>query len=193
MNKDVIFFEKLSDKYILQLREYRNSDFVKNNMIFDKHISTEDHLKWWEHQKVNNKSQFFLIFLNSQPCGLLSFTNIDLTIKKAEFGLFLFEEKYSNIGISLFAEYFSINYMFGNLDLNKIYLNVIDFNKKTISLHKNFGFSIEGISRDDILKNNQYCNLVQMSLLKKEWEIKKNSIDSFLKKINNFEINYQVK
>lgn len=193
MNKDVIFFEKLSDKYILQLREYRNSEFVKNNMIFDEYISVEDQLKWWGQQKINNKSQFFLIFLNSEPCGLLSFTNIDLTTRKAEFGLFLFEEKYSNIGISLFAEYFSINYMFDNLDLNKIYLNVIDFNKKTISLHKNFGFSIDAILRDDILKNNQYCNRVQMSLLKKEWVNKKNSIDSFLKKINNFEINYQVK
>ena len=193
MNKDVIFFERLSDKYILQLREYRNSEFVKNNMIFDEYISVEDQLKWWGQQKINNKSQFFLIFLNSQPCGLLSFTNIDLTIKKAEFGLFLFEKKYSNIGISLFAEYFSINYMFDNLDLNKIYLNVIDFNKKTISLHKNFGFSIDAILRDDILKNNQYCNLVQMSLLKKEWVNKKNSIDSFLKKINNFEINYRGK
>ena len=193
MNKDVIFFEKLSDKYILQLREYRNSEFVKNNMIFDEYISVEDQLKWWEQQKINNKSQFFLIFLNTQPCGLLSFTNIDLTTRKAEFGLFLFEEKYSNIGISLFAEYFSINYMFDNLDLNKIYLNVIDFNKKTISLHKNFGFSIDAILRDDILKNNQYCNRVQMSLLKKEWVNKKNSIDSFLKKINNFEINYRGK
>ena len=193
MNKDVIFFERLSDKYILQLREYRNSEFVKNNMIFDEYISVEDQLKWWEQQKINNKSQFFLIFLNTQPCGLLSFTNIDLTTRKAEFGLFLFEEKYSNIGISLFAEYFSINYMFDNLDLNKIYLNVIDFNKKTISLHKNFGFSIDAILRDDILKNNQYCNRVQMSLLKKEWVNKKNSIDSFLKKINNFEINYRGK
>jgi RimJ/RimL family protein N-acetyltransferase len=83
--------------------------------------------------------------------------------------------------------------MFENLDLNKIYLKVIDFNKKTISFHKNFGFSIDGIFRDDILKNNQYCNLVHMSLLKKEWVNKKNSIDSFLKKINNFEISYQGK
>lgn len=188
-----IHFEKLSDKYILQVRESRNSVFVKNNMIFDKHISIEDHLNWWEKQKNNNNSIFILIFFNSEPCGLLSFTNINIEIKKTEFGIFLFEEKYSNLGISLFAEFFSINYAFDHLNLNKIYLNVIDFNKKTISLHQKYGFSVDGILREEVIKNNQYCNLVHMSLLKKEWENKKNSIDFFLKKISNFEINYEIK
>jgi len=193
MNKSIISFEKLTKKYIFKLREYRNSDYVRNNMISDAIITEDQQIKWWAEQKNNSKSLYYLIFLDSQPCGLINFVNINQAIKKAEFGIFLFEEKYANSGISLFAEFFALNFLFDQLHLNKIYLNVIDFNKKTISLHKNFGFKIDGIFRKDIIKNNQYCNLVHMSILKYEWNEKKVSVQNLLKKINNFEYDYWIK
>ena len=63
-----------------------------------------------------------------------------------------------------------MDFLFKRNDLNKIYLEVLANNSRAIHLYEKLGFVLEGIKREDVLKNNQYIDSKIMSILKKEFE-----------------------
>jgi Acetyltransferases, including N-acetylases of ribosomal proteins len=52
---------------------------------------------------------------------------------------------------------------------HRLELEVMQDNAGAISLYKSEGFSIEGIRREAIYRNGQYCNIVIMSLLRSDF------------------------
>ncbi len=66
-------------------------------------------------------------------------------------------------------EYIAIQYIFENINIQKICCEVFNFNTATIKLHKKFGFREEGYFYNHILKNGNYEDIVFLSLFKVEW------------------------
>ena len=60
--------------------------------------------------------------------------------------------------------------------MNKINCEVLDFNKNIIKLHKRFGFEIEGVRKEHILRGGKYLNSILMGLNKKTWQARKKII-----------------
>ncbi|WP_340617045.1 GNAT family N-acetyltransferase [Xenorhabdus entomophaga] len=74
---------------------------------------------------------------------------------------------YSGRGVGSKMMAFAIDYAFNWLGCIRIELGVFADNEKAISLYKKFGFEKEGIRRMESLRNGQYCDLMEMALLKK--------------------------
>lgn len=98
---------------------------------------------------------------------------VNLTIEKednkARFAIGIFNPNYwgKNIGTSVTKAI--IKYGFTSLNLNKIYLRVLDYNVRAISSYKKAGFIEEGRDRNGALINNQYHTDVYMGILKEEY------------------------
>ncbi|HSN60249.1 MAG TPA: GNAT family protein [Ferruginibacter sp.] len=58
---------------------------------------------------------------------------------------------------------------FEDLKLHRISLGVYDFNKAALKCYQSSGFTIEGVSREILLKNDKWWSLVEMSILEDEW------------------------
>ncbi len=58
---------------------------------------------------------------------------------------------------------------FEDLNLHRISLGVYDFNTSAIKCYKSSGFSVDGVSRDVLLHNDEWWSLVEMSILEDEW------------------------
>lgn len=67
-----------------------------------------------------------------------------------------------------------IKYFFETLNMNRIEANILQYNKASIHLFEKMGFFKEGIQRAKVFKNNKYNNLLQYSLLKEDYEKRKN-------------------
>ena len=77
-------------------------------------------------------------------------------------------------------EFLAVDHAFFEMNLHKIYCEVLEFNKSVIRLHQNFGFKIEGRFREQYLNKNQYVDILRMGLLKSEWLECKNNLRDIL-------------
>lgn len=55
--------------------------------------------------------------------------------------------------------------------LHKLTLGVFDFNTRALACYLRLGFQRDGLLRDHYLVNGSYLNLIEMSLLRSEWQI----------------------
>ena len=79
-------------------------------------------------------------------------------------------KRLTKIGIGSEAIKKILHYGFTELKLEKIYLQVFDFNGKALSLYKKFGFILEGKLRKHFIKSGSRVDMNFMGLLKSEWE-----------------------
>lgn len=63
-----------------------------------------------------------------------------------------------------------MNYVFDELNLNKLRCEVLTFNEKVIAMHEKFGFRREAYYRQHVKKDGVYYDVVGLAMLKKEWE-----------------------
>ena len=63
-----------------------------------------------------------------------------------------------------------VEYGFNILNLNRIELEVYDFNIQAIKSYKKVGFLEEGQKRQATYINGEYHGVIIMSILKEEWK-----------------------
>lgn len=66
-----------------------------------------------------------------------------------------------------------LTFIFEELKLHKASLGVFDFNRAAYQCYLSMGFVQEGLLRDGRKYGNDYYNLIEMGMLKSEWNSKK--------------------
>lgn len=67
-------------------------------------------------------------------------------------------------------EFLMLEHAFGELQLNKLFCEVLAFNTAVIQLHQKFGFRIEGILRGQHKVDANYVDIVRLGIFASEWE-----------------------
>jgi len=101
--------------------------------------------------------------------GDIAISSIDLKNRHAEIGLTIGDKNYWGKGYGMDSVKTATNYCFNKLNLNKVYLDVWEDNKKAIRCYNKCGFKIDGILRKHVKKGKRYYNKIIMSILKQEW------------------------
>jgi diamine N-acetyltransferase len=100
-------------------------------------------------------------------CGLYEF---DAVGRKAELRMKIFETENRGKGIGTSALQQLLDFGFGDLNLNRIWLRVFSDNHAAVKLYEKGGFSGEGILRKDMFIKGQYKDVCIMGLLKNEYD-----------------------
>ena len=74
-----------------------------------------------------------------------------------------------NRGIGTFAVSEMLKHGFGDMNLNRIELEVLASNSRAIHLYHKLGFSEEGLKRQAAYKEGSYVDVICMALLREEW------------------------
>ncbi len=139
------------------------------------HYTKVDVLNFIQHAAQNNTElHYACVDENDNYLGTVSLKNIDKTNKHAEFAI-SFLEKSHGTGASTFATIELLRKAFFELDLNKVYLNVLSCNQRAISFYEKIGFQKEGIFKNHIKKNETYCDLVWYAIEYDAFNLKYNS------------------
>ena len=104
------------------------------------------------------------------PIGTCGFHNIDWRCRAGEVGIVIGEKRYWNQGYGTEAMQLLVDHGFRTLNLNRIALDVYDNNPRAIRSYEKCGFVHEGRKRQAMFKNGKYVDILQMSILREEWD-----------------------
>lgn len=153
----------------MKVRDWRNEESIRKYMYDDSIISEENHKKWLTSLKTNNNRFVFVIYFEDREIGVISIDNIDYVNKKCEWAFYIFDPNLRGKGIGKRLEISMIDYIFNELKMEKLNCAVLANNLNVVEMHKHFGFQVEGIIRQNYIKDNERIDVYLLGMLKEEW------------------------
>jgi len=165
-----LFFRKVKESDAEKILRWRTKPDITKYMYTDLNISEEEQLNWIKKINLDCTKRYWIVNVDNRDVGLVCLYDIDLKNKKASWAYYLGEEDVKGKGIGKSIELNILCYVFDVLLLNKLCCEVFADNEKVIKLHEKLGSKIEGVRRKHILKNGEYHDIVEMGILKEEWD-----------------------
>lgn len=150
------------------VRNWRNSPEVSKYMYTENYITPEQQQNWFNNLN-KQKSIYWIIVYNGQKLGLASVTGIDQILQSCYWAFYLGDTTLRGAGIGGKVEFKVLDYVFFELELNKLRCEVFVSNNKVIKMHEKFGFRREAYYREHCVKGKEKLDVVGLALLKSEW------------------------
>lgn len=172
------------DGNLVRLRAYEKNDLeIARKFVNDPEVKkylipgipfplrVDDEEKWYNSLNPFGKGEYSFAIERIEDgkyiggCGI---NKVDWKNSVAEVGIFL-GKPYWNKGYGTDAMRVLVNFIFSEMNINKVKLEVFSFNERAIRSYEKVGFKIEGALREEIFRNGKYYNVIVMGLLRKEW------------------------
>ena len=118
-----------------------------------------------------NNKHYAVADENDDYLGTISLKNINYKDSTAEYAIAL-RKSASGKGIGYKATLAILDIAFNELDLNRVYLNVLPDNKRAIALYLKCGFSFEGEFKQHVCIKDKFHNLQWYGITKDEFNKK---------------------
>ena len=130
-------FKPLTEALLRLVWQWRNQSEIRRNMHSDAPISWDEHLNWFEAQKLNPKRRFYVFFQDGRPIGVLNFSQLAQGV--LEWGCYLGETDVWP-GSGLLLEIAALDYAASDKATHTLYAEVLSFNQSVIKMHQLFGY-----------------------------------------------------
>lgn len=144
------------------VNEVRNG-YAEEYLHDSRTFTLDETIEWFE--KTN--PMFWIIWYNNQRIGYFRASNYSVTNKNIYIGADLHKD-FCGKGLAYESYHKFIPMFFKELNLHKISLEVLATNLKAINLYKRLGFKVEGIKREEVLKNGLWVDSIIMSIFENE-------------------------
>lgn len=158
----------ISDIELTLMHAWRNQPAVRANMYTQHEISWEEHLSWWEKTKTRKDQKYFMYEVAGVPVGIAAFTSIDQKNQNSAWAFYAAPSAPKGTGSRM--EFLMLEYAFGELQLKKLYCEVLAFNTPVIKLHQKFGFNVEGVFIQHHKINDEFIDIFRLGILAPAWQ-----------------------
>lgn len=107
--------------------------------------------------------------------GQIDLFDLDWKNRSAELGIVIGRKEMLGKGYGAEAIKLLQHFAFQHMNLNRVQLQVYDFNKRAYKCYLKCGFREEGRLREKIYKNGRYADTICMSVLKREYGVNRQS------------------
>lgn len=136
-----IVLERLKERDIELVRQWRNSDPVRLNMEYRELITEAQQIAWF--QSVNNLSNnYLLIYYKGEKIGLLNDKHIDWEKRTSESGLFLGRTEYYNTFVPYLVSVAGIELNFHFMRWERQYAHIMRTNHNAIKYNRQLGYRL---------------------------------------------------
>jgi len=156
------------------LRDWRNIPEFRRNFREVRELSLTDQQGWFDSlQKTKHINYMFTVvdLRDNKAIGAAGLLYVNWHIRAADFSFYLGADK-RYVGedeLSKEAAKLLIEYGFNNLNLNKIWMELYEFDSKKINFFENyFGFKQDGILRQNCFEEGKYWDSKIISLLRSD-------------------------
>ena len=159
--------EKKDAQLMLEWMKYPdiNSIFSVNFAEF-----TEEKVLNFINDSFSEKNQHFAVVDdNDEYQGTISLKNISDIDKNAEYAV-VFRKKAQGTGAAGKATKEILRYAFEELELERVYLNVLEENMRARKFYEKAGFKQEGIFKKHKFIGNRFQNLCWFGILREEFQ-----------------------
>ena len=174
-----------------RLLAWRNSPDVSAYMYSDHKIGHEEHDHWFDVARHDPRRRYWVIEADDEPVGLANLADIDLVHRRCAWAYYLASPRVRGLGVGSFVEFQIIEYVFGQLGLNKLWCEVLISNESVWRLHELYGFQREALFRQHVMKQGHEVDVVGLGLLSCDWAVRREAMAERLRG-KGFEIPSQV-
>lgn len=173
IENDSIYLRKMEYSDTDDIIRWRNSDAVREHFIYQELFTRESHENWIRTMVETGKADQLIICMKQADgeetaVGSVYIRDIDCVHKKAEYGIFIGEERARGCGIGSMTAKLMIEYCFKQLGLHRIFLRVFADNSQAIRSYEKAGFVEEAYLKDDVRIKGQYRDIVLMGIINPE-------------------------
>lgn len=149
---------------------WRNSDGVRKNFIYQELFTREGHENWIKNMVETGKVVQMIIcdLATDKPLGSVYIRDIDRQHNKAEYGIFIGEADARGRGVGTAAAKLMLCYCFEEEKLHRIYLRALAGNEQAIRSYEKAGFVKEACLKDDVRIDGKYCDIIWMAVVNDE-------------------------
>jgi RimJ/RimL family protein N-acetyltransferase len=167
----IVNFRALEKGDLRQLRDWRNTEFVRRAAREYRLLSMDHQEKWFNSlfKKPPNNLMFGVENKQGKLIGVCGLTWINWKDRNAEASIYIGERDWQRKGAATDALRNLIKYGFETLNLHRIYAIIYEFNKASIELFEKCGFRFEGRSREAHYIEGRYWDELIYSLLYGEY------------------------
>ncbi len=163
---DNVYLRPLTEADTDRIVSWRNREFVRENFIYQKPFTKEGHLAWIETMiKTGKVIQFMICTKENNPIGSVYLRDIDITHKKAEYGIFIGEKDALSCGYGTQVAKMTLKYAFEELGLHKVMLRVLAGNDRARRSYEKAGFIQEAYLKDEVCLNGGYRDVILMACI----------------------------
>ena len=102
--------------------------------------------------------------------GFIELGGYDWADRNAWVGIGIGDPEYRGKGYGTESMQLLLGYAFKGLNLHRVNLNVFAYNKRAIRSYEKCGFRYEGTQRESIYKEDQRWDVIDMGILRSDWE-----------------------
>jgi UDP-4-amino-4,6-dideoxy-N-acetyl-beta-L-altrosamine N-acetyltransferase len=167
-----------------RVRELRNHPDVRKFMYTTHEIGEAEHRAWLDSLKGNERQSVFAVISEGAVIGVVSLNAINRVQKSADWAFYLDVEAQGR-GVGSLMESWVLDYAFETAGLEKLNCEVLAINPAVIKMHQKFGFEIEGVRRQNILRDSQRLDVVLLGITKDEWRAKRPALELTLRRLSS--------
>ena len=135
-------------------------------------VSMYEEEAWFDRLTRNEFRKALIIETKQQEAIGYVYIDLDWVNRKAQLSMAIGEKDYWDKGYGTEVVQIALNHCFNEVNMNKVYLYVFEFNKSAVRLYEKCGFKKEGLIRQDYLIHGKYEDRIIMGILKKEFSAK---------------------
>ena len=147
---------------------WRNLPEVRNNMFTRHEITVEEHRAHFARALVDPTKAYFLCeSSDGDPVGVVNFVDIDTIHGTATWAFY--SGDLQRRGVGSWMELLALDHAFGELGLMKLCGEVLEWNDAVVRFHLRFGFRIEGVFKDQHVRDGERFDVVRIAIFREEW------------------------
>lgn len=164
------------------LRLLRNHPDIRGAMYTDHIISQEEHARWMAGLAGDDRRLVFVVLApEGAVLGLVSVTAINRLHRTADWAFYLAPEARGGLGAAL--EFYLVEYVFGELGLEKLNCEVLGSNPAVVRMHAKFLFQEEGFRRSNVFKDGARIGVHFLGLTREDWMEGRDAVQDLIQEV----------
>lgn len=164
---------RLTENELELMMNWRMREDISQNMFSSVKLTLEGQKKWFEKIKNDPGQIRWVIYIDDVPVGSMYLVDIDYSNKRCESGWFVAEKEYRSLKLAMALQQNMFDYVFDNLELNRIFGYVMDTNEMVVKLLHLCGMQIEGKLKQHMNKDGIFHDVTLVGITQSEWKEKK--------------------
>lgn len=158
---------------LAQLRDWRNLPQFRRCFREYRELNMENQLAWFKRvSESKNDFMFSIVELETTcligACGLLY---TDWLIRSSDFSFYIGKDGsyIDDNGLADEAARLLLSFGFESLNLNKVWMELYEFDSRKLEFFQGLGFKVDGKLRANAFDQGRYWDSILLSLLSSEW------------------------
>jgi RimJ/RimL family protein N-acetyltransferase len=156
--------------YVSWFRDYEVQRWLDDDVVVP--LTDEAEAEWYD-EAIKGKNAYWFEIRTLEGDHLIGSCGIfdtDTKNRSAELGIVIGEKDYWGKGYGTDAVQTLLRFAFGEVNLNRVYLQVFAYNQRAIRSYEKCGFRHEGTARQAQFREGRYHDVHIMAILFEEWQ-----------------------